>query len=474
MTPIDSRPSRISVAARLERLPPCRWHKTILALLISAFIFEFIDLYTFAFTAPALIQHEGFTVGDIALVTSATGVGTFLGAFGGGWVADRIGRRPTLLVLIVGYSLLSIVNSAVSTPESFVALRFLTAIGFQGMNVVGVVLLVELMPASYRGRAQAWVIACGGLGPAVLAWLAYALVPTFEWGWRVLYLIGGLGIVFVVFLARRLPESPRWQEAAGKTAQTDETMTGIEQAVLRHVSELPPPTGEMPASSGGTGGLRELFRHGYGKRFVVVCVMWILGVVGYFGFNYWVSTILKLQGFSLQTTAMFTAIITTVGVAGPAIAVAVADRWHRKYLLAAVGVVQGLLCLLFTTAGSTTAIVVFACLLSLLFQLSVPLTLTYSPEVFPTRFRSIGSGWANSSSRIANIFAPQVIAALLLGFGISAVFYFVAAVMFAFALVMGIFGERTTNVPLEKVNENRRASADQAAKVLDPSRRERT
>ncbi|MGH3437665.1 MAG: hypothetical protein ACRDRN_14470 [Sciscionella sp.] len=59
----------------------------------------------------------------------------------------------------------------------FALIRLLTGIGYQGMYVVGMVLIAELMPAAYRGRARAWIVGCGAIGPGTLAWVAYALVP---------------------------------------------------------------------------------------------------------------------------------------------------------------------------------------------------------------------------------------------------------------------------------------------------------
>ncbi|WP_431955447.1 MFS transporter [Nocardia lijiangensis] len=427
--------------------------------MIGAFMFEFIDLYTFAFSAPALIEHLGFTVRDVGTITAAAGIGSFIGAFAGGWAAGRFGRKPALVACLVMFSAPSLVNAVVSTPESFLILRFLTGIGYQGMTVVGAVLLTELVPGRVRGRAIAWVITIAGIGPTLLAWLAFALVPNFEWGWRALYVIGGLGLLLVVPFLRHLPESPRWLESRANLARADSIMTGIEEAVRAAGHTITPLPASMPAQSATAkpahdrgSGIRALFREGFGKRFVVTCALWIFGVVAYFGFTSWLSTLLKLQGYDLGQSTLITAVITTVGLLGFFASTVVTDRWQRKYSLAVVGTVLGIVALLFTAGNSTAYVLAIGCLLQVLFQVVAPITQTYSAEVFPTRFRSIGSGWASASARIGNILGALAITAILDHWGIPAVFYFIAALMFILAIVMASLGESTSG-SLERSDE---------------------
>lgn len=450
VTSVSLPPLRVPVSDRLERLPVSRWHRVVCALVVGAFMFEFIDLYTFAFSAPALIVHLGFTVRDVGTVTAAAGIGSFVGAFAGGWAAGRFGRKPTLVVCLLMFSVPSLLNAAASTPALFLVLRFLTGIGCQGMTVVGAVLLAEFVPSRVRGRAIAWVITVAGIGPTLLAWLAFALVPNVEWGWRPLYVVGGLGLLLALPFRRYLPESPRWLESRGNVLHADSVMTDIENAVRaagHTITPLPASASAQPASSAPAdnrgSGIRALFREGYGKRFVVAGALWILGVVAFFGFTGWLSTLLKLKGYDLGQTTLITAVITTVGILGFFASTVVTDRWQRRYSLAVVAVLLGIVALLFTAGQSTAYVMGVGCVLQVLFQMIAPLTQTYSVEVFPTRFRSIGSGWVTASARLGNILGIFAITAILDHFGIPAVFYFIAALLFILAMVMVFFGEST-------------------------------
>ncbi|MFF8917759.1 MFS transporter [Streptomyces sp. NPDC015032] len=473
MTPAIPSPEHGSVANRLERLPFCGWHRTLCALLVGAFMFEFIDLYTFAFSAPALVVHLGFTVPDIGTITAAAGIGAFVGAFVGGWAAGRIGRKPTLVACLVMFSVPSLLNALVSTPEWFIVLRFFTGIGYQGTTVVGGILLSELVPGHVRGRAFAWVNAIGGLGPALLAWLAFAVVPQFTWGWRVLYLVGGLGLLLVVPFLRRLPESPRWLESRGATDRARATTAQIEAAVRTEGHIIP--EGIVTAhtepyegtTTGQPNGLGALFRQGFGRQFAVTCALWTLGVVGYFGFTAWLSTLLKLKGYTISEGAFITAVITTVGMIGLLASTVVTDRWQRRYSLAVISTVLGVTALLFTTSDSTVIVLGLGCVLQVLYQMTVPLTQAYSAEVFPTRFRAIGSGWASSSGRLGSILGTFAITAILGALGISAVFYFIAVVMLVLALTMAVFGQSTTGSLEENTEQSPANSPDSTSSLTD-------
>src|SRR6202021_3905928 len=85
-----------SISARLERLPMTSVHRTVFLALAFAYFFELGDLNTFAYAAPAVIKQWGISADPVALTTSASFGGMFMGAVFGGAVADRIGRTRAL------------------------------------------------------------------------------------------------------------------------------------------------------------------------------------------------------------------------------------------------------------------------------------------------------------------------------------------------------------------------------------------
>jgi putative MFS transporter len=77
----------------------------------------------------------------------------------------------------------------------------------------------------------------------------------------------------------------------------------------------------------------------------------------------------------------------------------------------------------------------------------------YQPELFPTRIRAAAVGFVYSFSRIATMFSAFIIAFVLKDFGAPGVFLFIAGCMAVVALVIGIFGPRTSNISLEAISK---------------------
>ena len=93
--------------------------------------------------------------------------------------------------------------------------RVLTSAGLSAMTVVAVIYLSEMYPAAVRGKYQAYAIVIGICGTPATNLLASAIVPLSDWSWRLVYVWGALGVL-VLFLIRRLAESPRWYESRGE------------------------------------------------------------------------------------------------------------------------------------------------------------------------------------------------------------------------------------------------------------------
>jgi putative MFS transporter len=77
----------------------------------------------------------------------------------------------------------------------------------------------------------------------------------------------------------------------------------------------------------------------------------------------------------------------------------------------------------------------------------------YQPELFPTRVRAQAVGFVYSFSRLSNVFSAFIIAAILKSFGAPGVFVFIAGCMGIVAAVIGFFGPRTKDLPLEQISQ---------------------
>ncbi len=147
---------RISVAARLDRLPITSFHRQIMWLLGFVFFFELADLSTFSFAAPAIRVEWYLSISTIGFITSATFVGMFIGATTGG-LSDHVGQKSADFHngWYAGFSLF---NAFVWGSTALFLARLLTGLGLSAMTVVGITYISEMFPAKLRGAHQGWTL----------------------------------------------------------------------------------------------------------------------------------------------------------------------------------------------------------------------------------------------------------------------------------------------------------------------------
>ena len=427
---------------RLNRLPIARFHKLTLLAVSFAYFFEFADINSFATTAPKLIKLWGVTVDQVAYVTSLSFVGMFFGSIIASTIADRWGRKNALMLTTVWFGVFSFAAVFSWDIVSLGVFRILTSAGLSAMTVVAVIYVNELYPAANRGKYQAYAIVIGICGTPVTNLIASAVVPLGNWSWRLVYLWGALGVLLVLF-TRQLKESPRWLESRGEHAKADAVLREIEEQVTGEKGPLPepaPPVEEAPATKTP---LRLLLKKKYLLPTLLLTVLWVTQTIGFFGYSSWAPTLLAKEGFSVEKSVFYVALTTVGAPLGSYLAALVTDRFERKWCLVAFGTVIALCGLFYGLTFNPVLIVVFGFLVNLFERGYTALGYAYSPELFDTRGRSLGTGVSYGLGRLSNAVGPLIVAGLYNGSGYQSVFVFIAGTWLAGAVVLAVFGPRT-------------------------------
>jgi putative MFS transporter len=453
--------SPTQLAARLDRLPIGRYHRRALYALAVAFVFEFGDLNTFAYVAPALKEHLHTTVDQIAFVTSASFLGMFLGAVLGGRFADRVGRRRALLTSVTCFSVFSLSNAAVSSVPLLATARLLTGLGLAAMTVAATTYISEVMPASRRGRMQAGVMSIGLFGIPVMSFTARGLIPLGTDTWRLVFVFGSLGLLALPLIAR-LPESPRWLLRHDGPERAEEVVVKIERETENDHGALPEPESTGAEVVRQKVSYRALLTGRLGRRTLMLAVAWIFQTLGFYGFVSWVPTLLAEHGFSLVHSLTFSALTTLGAVPGALLAWPISDRFGRKgpIVLVALGIAA---CgLAYGLTFNAVAIVLFGFCVNALIQTFAALLYAYTPELYPTEQRNSGNGLVYGLGRLSNIAGPLIVAAIFGAFGYQPVFVYIAACWAIVAVTIGVFGPRTGMRDLEQLSETDAAQAEPA------------
>lgn len=445
---------RSTIAERIERLPLGKFHRRFVALVSLGNFFDLYDIFLVASIGAALQQSGFLSLKQFSLFVASGFLGMFFGTIFFGMGSDRWGRRVSFITLLLIYSAFTLAGAFAPSAGWLIATRFFAGVGIGAEIVVVDTYVTELVPSRARGRYVAITQVAGFMAVPVTAILARLLVPThfLMAGWRWVMVIGASGALLTWWFRRRLPESPRWLESRGLTAEADKVMRVLEAESL---SGIPPQASIAPQESSRPsqqrGAFAELWRPPYLRRTVMLILFQMLQTIGFYGFANWAPTFLLKRGFSLLHSLEYTMLIALVSPVGPILAAWTSDRIERKWTIVTLALLVAVFGLGFGSAGTPTAVVTFGALLTLCNYWFSAAFHAFQAELFPTRIRATGVGFTYSWSRLSAAFTSLLIGAVLTR-GVPAVFALLAAAMTGVALIVAVLGPRTNRVALEELS----------------------
>ncbi|MDB5399958.1 MAG: major facilitator superfamily 1 [Rhodopila sp.] len=426
----------VNAGARLDRLPVSAFHRRVFALVAIGMFFDGFDIYIVGTVLGTTLKSGFSTMGQNAAFVSMTFVGMMLGSFVTGFLGDRFGRRFTYQANLALFGLASLAAAFAPNMSVLIALRFLMGVGLGAENVVGYSTLTEFAPAATRGRWLGFmaVVVVTGLPVAVL--VSTVMIPAF--GWRSMFVLGGIGALVVWYIRKALPESPRWLESVGRNAEAEALLVRIEAEASRHGTLAPVAASTASAPSRA---LSTLFMPPLASRMVLGCITLIVINTLIYGFITWLPSFFVKQGLSIAASFNFTLIMSLGAPVGSAIGALTADRWGRKPTLigaSAVAIVFGAI-YPFVTDPVVLPLVGFALtvpmyvLVALLFGI-------YIPELFPTEVRLRASGICNTFGRGATIVTPFLVVKLFTDYGVVGVLALMIGLLFVLIVAVMVLG----------------------------------
>jgi putative MFS transporter len=453
-----------AILARLDRLPASRSIWRLVTLLSLGGMFEFYDLFMTGYVIPGLVKAGLLTnvaVGIFtgpALFVAATFTGLFIGTFVFGFVADKYGRRSIFTFSLLFYCAATLIMAFQDSGFAVCLWRLIAGIGI-GVELVTIdTYIAELVPKHVRGRAFAYNQTIQFAVVPIVALLAYLLVPIAPFGfdgWRWVVAIGSAGALFVWFLRRAVPESPRWLIQQGRLSEAQAVTASIEAKVLADLGgrPLPEPAAHEVEKADAQGSFAEIWQKPYRSRTIMLMVFQFFQTFGFYGFAAWVPTLIAEQvGINLSSSLLYSFIIAVASPFGPLLAMSFADRFERKWQLVAAACGVGVFGLLFSLQTTITLLIVFGVLITLCNNVLSNTFHGYQTELFPTRVRARAVGFTYSFSRISTVFASFIIGFFLHTAGTKGVFGLIAFAMLMVVLSIAIFGPRTNDRELEQIS----------------------
>ncbi|MFP5516222.1 MAG: MFS transporter [Alphaproteobacteria bacterium] len=386
-------------------------------------VLDGFDTQTIGFLAPAIADSFGVPIKSFAAVFSAGLFGMMLGALTLGPVADRWGRRWTVIVATLLFGLFSMLTPLATSMEQLVALRFLTGLGLGGAMPNLVSLATEYAPKRQQAMLVAWLFAGIPIGAVVGGLISAVLLPL--WGWQSVFYVGGiLPLSVTLLLIIHLPESVRFLIARG----------GDPQKIARIVTRIAPsmpigPSTHFVSTSPTLKGLpmRHLFTEGRALGTVLLWIPYFMNLLLIYFVVSWLPAVLRQV--NMPISAGVTAI--TLFSIGGAIGCLVTGRLLGTFGTRGVVFIEFcsamiLICALAFSPGSFWLIMTVVGLLGFVVQGAQSCMNALVAAFYPTAIRSTGVGWALGVGRLGSIVGP-LLGGLLLSLEWSAHEIFLAA-----------------------------------------------
>ena len=441
-----------------EDAPLTRAHWLLMAVLVAALIIDVMKPASLGFIVPGTREEYGLSRSAVAWLPLTALVGTVIGSFVWGVLADVYGRRASILLSSVMFIGTAICGAMPSFGWNlFMCLLMGAAAG--GMLPVTYALLAETMPSKHRGWS---LVLVGGLG-AVGGYLAAStlsawLQPLF--GWRVMWLLNLPTGLALVAMAGLLPESPKFLMHIGRQEQAIATLRRFGSVVTPKASGAVGTPGALPA-------VEPVRRRQAGATAALTVIALAWGLVN-FGLLLWLPAELVARGYSVAAASGI--IGASALIAFPTVfAVALLySRFSTKWTLAASIALTGVgllgVLLLDTALGRRLGPVLPLALLVIGSNAVIAILLPYTAESYPLRVRGRATGWVAGCSKLGGLLAQLLaIAALTPGLGPAAALILVP-VTAAFAL-LARFGLETRGRDLRELDAASPSGAPMARTV---------
>jgi putative MFS transporter len=452
--------SDLGVLKRIERLPFSRFHWRLLWMGGLGYTFDAMDGAMIAFILPAVSSLWHLTNQQTGLLGSSAMIGYLFGAFLAGTLGDLIGRRAVMMHALAIYCLATLVAAFAPRWQFLFTWRVIASFGTGAESAIIAPFLAEFVQRKYRGRFVGSLSGFFSFGFVSAALLGYFVVPASPDGWRIVQVVSACPILMLLWWRRSLPESPRWLMDRGRSAQAavevqkiEARLTPEETARLAPLDSVEVPAGGVARGGSFAKNLAALWSAPMARTTLMLWILWIAITFSYYGFFTWIPTLLVKQGMTVTRSFGYSIIIYLAQIPGYYSAAFVSEKLDRKWTIVSYMLLGGVSAWLMSNARSDAAITLAGFSLSFFMNGTYAGIYAYTPELYPTTFRTTGMGVASAFGRIGGLSAPIVIGNTFSRIGFGGVFVITTIALVAGALAVALLGIGTAGKSLEQISE---------------------
>ena len=401
------------------------FHILLVLWLFMILMFEGYDVVIYGATIPFLKESWGISDMVAGSIGSYTTIGTAIGAVLFGLYSDRFGRKRIIILTTLLFSIFTMLSGFAPNAIMFTVCRIIAGFGFGGVMPNIASLISEYAPVKYRAAIISFIFCGYSVGAMGASFIGQALLP--EFGWRPVYWIGAIPLLFTPFLLKAIPES---LDYLLKNKQHDRIVKVVNKiqlstnATLDFTYQKREQAQKSPVSA--------LFT----KKFAVTTIMFWLACfctfILMYSLNTWLPTLMLQTGYNLSSSLMFVAVLQIGSIVGTLVLSNFIQKIGFKKVLIPLYFVGALSLALI---GFSTNLYVAYFLIFLIGAATVGLqnmSNAFVAAYYPVETRSAALGSTMAFGRLGSILAPTYVAVLLtmnlqpqfnfIAIGIAAVF----------------------------------------------------
>ena len=320
-------PRSVDINAAIERVGLQRLGIFVLVLAFLMMMADGYDFGTLTLAAPSILKEWKIPRTQMGAVFSITFFGLLVGSLIYGWIADRFGRRFTIIFGVFNFAIPVLLTIWVTSVTQLSILRFIGGIGMGGIVPIAYTLVSEYAPQRLRSTVTVITNAGYNIGAALGGLIAAASIPAY--GWQSLYVIGAvfsfiMAAVMIFwlpdslwYLAQRRPDSPQLRRLA-------ERLTGEPLAQGTPIVAIDPSEERGLHPSGG--GFRRLFDGSRTWATVLLWALFISDALGFFFLASWLPVVMGDAGVAPSTASLMASLFVFAGLVGGFLIMRFLDR----------------------------------------------------------------------------------------------------------------------------------------------------
>lgn len=386
-------------------------------------VFDGYDLIVYGTTLPQLLKEPGWhlTPSTAGFIGSLAFAGMLVGALAAGELADRLGRRRTILWMTFWFSLFTALCYVAPNREIFGLFRFIAGVGLGGLVPSANALTAEFVHPKNRSAVSTIMMSGVPIGGSLAALLGLVILPAH--GWRPMYAVAFLAVlVLLPICIKFLPESPTWLRAHGRVAEAEAVEHQWSLTHIEHHEDDHKP------------GLATILRGQWLGATIMFALATLATLFAWYGLGTWLPQLMRSdQRFDMGNPLGFLLALNLGAVIGSFVTAWAGVKFGplRSAIVAAALAAVGLAYLL-TFPTSILPIYAALILAGVGTHGTQCLIIAAIASHYPPKLRGAGLGFGLGMGRIGAVLAPQI------GGWLLAAGYGVAGNFVAFATAAGL------------------------------------